>query len=111
MAAKNTPTYDSSVMQEFARRLYRKANSVVLTSIFFGILAGLIASGFIAFELKAPTDMAGWIAGVTAFIFALAGYSIGMQKAFKYKLEAQHALCQVAIEENTKALRNLAQSR
>lgn len=55
-------------------------------------------------------DAAGYMVNREADLFAalgavvagLIGYAIGTEKAFQLKLQAQTALCQVKIEENTR---------
>ncbi|MFN8487767.1 MAG: zinc ribbon domain-containing protein [Caldilineaceae bacterium] len=86
--------YDASIITEFAQRLYDQANLVLLLFTIGGIVIGggggaLLSPG---------------IALIGALILGLIGYFIGQTRAFQLKLQAQMALCQVAIEENTRKL-------
>jgi hypothetical protein len=86
--------YESKVIYEFAGRLYRTADSIVLTYTGFGVIAGLALGGF--------TAGAG-AAIVGGAILGGIRWWIGTQKAFALKLLAQTSLCQVQIEENTRS--------
>lgn len=82
--------YDRTVIVEFADRLYNKAGTIVFTYTLIGILAG----GSLYLFSK-TTGI------VLAVVFGFIGFLIGNEKAFWYKLQAQTALCQAKIEENT----------
>ncbi len=101
MATKSV-SYDAAVIQEFAQRLYRQAASIILTSIFLWALAG----GLLGLGAAAAARSEGTI-GTAVLIGAvtggLLGFALGRERAFKLKLEAQVALCQVQIEKNTSA--------
>lgn len=92
--------YDSKIIQEFAARLYRKANSVIATYTILGVIIGLGAGAAVG-------QGAGAIVG--AAIVGVIGFVLGTERAFQYKLQAQTALCQVEIEKNTKSLNPQAQ--
>ena len=84
--------YDPSVIRGFADELYRRANTIVMVNTaLFGLVGALIGG-----EVKGSG--AAILAGVVA---AGIGYYLGLQKAFLLKLQAQTALCQVKIEDNT----------
>ena len=85
--------YDPKVIVEFASRLYARANSVIATYTILGVLVGAGAG-------SALGHGAGALIG--AVIVGSIGYSMGSEKAFQYKLQAQMALCQVKIEANTR---------
>ncbi len=90
--------YDSKIIHKFADRLYSQAQTVLFT---YPLIGGLLVAGIIyGFELYSRTTtnhhLFGFIVG------ALIGYLIATEKAFKLKLEAQTALCQAKIEENTR---------
>lgn len=89
-----TITYDPAVIQEFATRLYDKASSIIATYTVAGLVIG-------ALVCVSSHDFTVVIIG--AVIGALFGFLIGKERAFKLKLEAQVALCQVQIEKNTAA--------
>lgn len=83
--------YNPDIIQEFADRLYAKANSVTRSYTALGVIllgfAGL-ATGRLVF------------AAVGGLIGGAVGYAYGKEKAFAHKLQAQTALCQVQIEKN-----------
>ncbi len=94
--------YDPAVINQFAEKLYKEADSIVRKSTLQYALIGLILFG-------GPAIIAKWKSGailpVALFGMTIAGavgHRIGKSKAFKYRLEAQTALCQIKIEENTR---------
>lgn len=90
MAAK----YDPSVIQEFADRLYQKANGIIRNYTILGV----ILLGFAGLASSEP--IFGVIGSVVGGVI---GYAIGKEKAFSYKLQAQTALCQVQVEINSRS--------
>lgn len=90
--------YDASIIQQFADRLYKKANSIVANFTVIGILFGL-GIGF-GFDKAYGLGNVGLVAGVV--LGAVIGYAMGQERAFALKLQAQVALCQVQIEQNTR---------
>lgn len=90
-------TYDPAVIQEFASRLYRRASSTVAAYTFLGLIIGAVAGG----ALSAGGESRGMITLIGLFVGAGIGFALGQERAFKLKLEAQVALCQVQIEKNT----------
>lgn len=108
--AKNVE-YNPSIIQTFANRLYSQANSIVFV---FTIL-GLASGAFIGFVLsdgqgggfegigRVGTDNTKLIYEVAgAVIFGSIGFAMGSSLAFRFRLQAQVALCQKTIEENTR---------
>lgn len=94
-------SYDETVIQAFAARLYRRAAVMApLYTVIGGVLgfgAVFVSSSLGKVHLPSP--------GVTVFcggIGALLGYAVGSERAFTLRLMAQTALCQVAIEHNTR---------
>lgn len=87
-------TYEPNVIQEFSGRLYAKAKNIILSYTILGI----IILGFAGIATQQPI-----FGAIGAVIGGLIGYSMGKEKAFQYKLQAQTALCQVKIEENSRA--------
>lgn len=87
--------FDPTIIEEFARRLLAQARGTVAILTVAGALIGA-AFGWQA-ELGAPS----WIIG--AAVGGLIGFALGRQRAFRLRLDAQTALCQVAIERNTRA--------
>ncbi|MDI6732474.1 MAG: hypothetical protein QME51_00540 [Planctomycetota bacterium] len=91
--------YDSKIIYEFAERLYDKAGSVVATYTIIGIILGggggaLVGTTFRGGEGTIVAAIIGMV------ILGIIGYSIGSEKAFWIKSQAQQALCQVQIEQN-----------
>jgi ribosomal protein L40E len=86
--------YDPNVIKRFAEKLYAQAT---ITAAMY-TLAGFL----IPFMIGIFLDSMGFgvIAGV---VLGAGGYILGQNRAFQLKLEAQTALCQVKIEENTRS--------
>ena len=85
--------YDPNVIRGFADALYKRAASIVVTNAaIFGVVGAV--GGY---SLKG-----GGTAVLALVIGAGLGYYLGLQKTFLLKLQAQTALCQVKIEENTR---------
>ena len=92
-------TYDPEVIQQHADRLYRQASALTGTYAFFGLVlggAGGLVVGGLAEADPAPLGAFGAIVG------AVIGGVIGHSKGFQLRLQAQLALCQLAIEKNTR---------
>lgn len=87
--------YDPSIIESFAADLYKRAGRIVFSYTFAGAGVGLLPS------FLPGAQQTG---GILLFVPVLAffGYIIGANKAFSLKLQAQTALCQVAIERNTR---------
>jgi outer membrane lipoprotein SlyB len=94
--------YDPQVIQEFALGLYRQANSIIATHTVVGGILGA-AAGAVVGIVTNESAMA--IAGALfiGLLGAALGLSMGRQKSFSLKLQAQTALCQLQIEANTRA--------
>lgn len=92
--------YDPGVIREFAGRLYRQARSVIVTSTLLGVLGGGILGALTANLAGFRGDMRSFaLLGIV--VGGVWGFLRGRERAFKLKLEAQIALCQVQIEKNT----------
>ncbi len=89
--------YDKKVIEQFADKLYKRANSTIVTYTVFGLLIGLFAGAAVFASTKN-----GLFFFLTLLVFGFIGYAIGSDKAFLLKLQAQLALCQAQIETNTK---------
>ncbi len=88
-------SYDAQVIYQFADRLYRQANQAIASSTIIGVLIGLA----IGYYLQKSLSL---YALVGAVVLGLIGFVLGTQRAFALKLQAQTALCQVKMEENTR---------
>lgn len=86
--------YDAKVIVEFADKLYAKAKSIVAAYTLFGFLLGCLGG--------AAINQTGGLGAVAALILGVIGYAMGTDKAFQLRLQAQTALCQVQIEQNTR---------
>ena len=89
--------YDSKVIQEFANRLYLEAESCLWG---WSLSLGFLGFGGASWLMRSHPNFFGVIASTV--IFASIGYAVGREQAFKLKLQAQVALCQAKIEENTR---------
>jgi uncharacterized membrane protein YeaQ/YmgE (transglycosylase-associated protein family) len=94
--------YDPKIIQELADRLYKSANQVVvqLTIILgiFGAVIGVVIGKYMYYSL----DMPYWLTGlIVAVLTGCTGYLVGKERAFALKYQAQTALCQMSIEQNT----------
>jgi hypothetical protein len=92
--------YAPEIIEQFADRLYRRARSMVLKFAFAGGLVtyfGIYLVGFLAHR-EVPTEAA--LAG--ALLAAVPAGWFGWEKGFRLRVEAQRALVEVKIEENTR---------
>ena len=94
--------YDGKVLYEFADRLYSRAAWIAWGYVFLGALLGLFGGGAAAAAVGSR-DSAVMAGVVLAGVFAAIGYSVGREKGFALRLQAQTALCQAKIEANTRA--------
>ena len=86
--------YNPEVIQEFADKLYSRADAIVIGWTAIGALGGFVLGSLMG---------GGGIRLFMLFAGGAIGYAIGLQRAFLLKLQAQEALCQVQIERNTRA--------
>lgn len=104
--------YEPLVIKKHAAKLYSRANSIVLTYSLLGFILGA-AGGFVGMTVLAAggeLDAGMSVVIVTGLVGLLFGYSMGSERAFALRLQAQVALCQVSIETNTLDLRRLVSS-
>lgn len=90
-------TYDPDIIYKYADRLYKQANFIIAAYTIVGALVGVIGGYYVGITL---TIQALPILG--AILAGLIGFAIGNGRAFMLKLQAQTALCQVKVEENTR---------
>lgn len=119
--------YDQKVIYKFATRLYSRAQVLVLVYTMAGaLIGGCLGKAYSVYtEVTAspsnavlsalntwglapapqpapPQPTTDWpLIGI--LVVGLLGFSIGWNKAFLMKLQAQTALCQAKIEENTRS--------
>lgn len=92
--------YDPSIITKHAQALYARANGIIFAWGFIGFIVGLVAA-------KAAQAQ-GLYVFVGGLIMALLGVMFGRGRAFSLQLQAQVALCQVAIEANTRKVTEAA---
>lgn len=94
-------SFDPAIIEKFATKLYAQANQVIgVCSVIGAVLGG--AGGFILAIMDQSQNVAFGVAGAGVLMFGAIGFSIGQAKAFMFKLQAQQALCQLKIEQNTR---------
>ncbi|WP_157837007.1 hypothetical protein [Geminisphaera colitermitum] len=97
--AKNID-YNPDVIQSFANKLYTQAKQLFLSYALGGILVGLLGGYFLGRVTSPGNELL--IAMVCAILLCFISLSSARAKAFALKLQAQQALCQIAIEKNTR---------
>lgn len=90
--------YDPQIITQHAETLYRRASGIVFT---YGVLGFLVGAGILG-ALAAQHLGNSVTVLVGGLVSMFMGVSIGRSRAFVYQLQAQQALCQVAIELNTR---------
>lgn len=88
--------YDPTIIQKFADKLYSQANLIIILYLLIG--AGLGAAGGYALRATLPGDPT----VIAAVVCGMIGLALGLQRSFMLKVQAQTALCQIQIEENTR---------
>ena len=93
--------YDPQIIRSFAQKLYTRAERMVAFSTLLWTFMGFV--GGIGFGILAKMEGGSSILGLVGAAFGAAfGYAWAQGRAFALKLAAQQALCQVAIEQNTR---------
>lgn len=92
--------YDPKVIQDYAEGLYKQSKSVTTCYFFIGIFAAILIFSKISEILMGEFDFL--IIAIGVFLGSVMGLFAGRNRAFEMQLEAQQALCQVEIQENTK---------
>jgi len=86
--------YDAKIIVQFAQSLYDQASSVLILFTIVGVVVGGGGGSLLSTEA----------ALIGAVVLGVIGYVMGQSRASQLKLQAQLALCQVAIKENTRKL-------
>ncbi|MBZ4418885.1 hypothetical protein [Myxococcus sp. RHSTA-1-4] len=94
-----TVRYDANIIREHAAALYSRAARIVFMTGFIGCVFGAIAGGALG---ASSGGSRGVFMLLGALFGTLVGVTIGRGRAFVLQLQAQTALCQVAIEANTR---------
>jgi len=106
--------YDAQVIQDFAEDLYRRARRIVVSSTVLGVLLGAVLGAALGVYLSLPIVYTGGVLEIKELAWPLAGLGIGAvlfgllgnlsarSRAQSLRLQAQVALCQVQIEQNTR---------
>lgn len=99
--------YDVAVIQEFARELYRKSEQREKQGVMLGFLVGLVLTVSLVSAASLDTQLGRWPVVVMGFVMVAFctwfGMRLGLDAGLRLKLQAQLALCQAAIEQNTRA--------
>ncbi len=102
VSVDNTETFDATIMEQFARQLLRKADSVRVGSAVAGGVVGVIFGAVPLTPLSSVWPIPAIFGFATILLGALAGvlvgYVIGEGRAFRLRVQAQTALFQVDIE-------------
>ena len=90
--------YNKYVIQEFANKLYQKATWIIIKYTVLGLIGGIIVGLFLNNMVQGKE----YLLYISIFLGGSSGYDRGTERAFVLKLQAQTALCQTEIEENTR---------
>ena len=97
--------FEPDVIEAYAEHLYAMAARVVLSQTLLAGLLGVVigGGGGLAIEGQSGPGIITFAFGASlAVLGGVMGYAAGQQKAAQLRLAAQTALCQVAIERNTR---------
>jgi hypothetical protein len=96
--------YEPAVIESHAAMLYLRAEQLIARLAALGALVGIVIGGFGGVVVGGAGVNAPLLVGVLlgGLLGAAIGKSIGTGRAFMLQLAAQTALCQVAIERNTR---------
>ena len=95
-------TYDGAIIQTFVERLYRRANNAVVTYTLVGVGLGLSVGYILAGLLGEVSQGRMPYEALCIILFGGIAYSVGRDRAFALRAQAQIALCQIRIEEHTR---------
>lgn len=106
----NTVEYDPAIIQQYARRMYKKAERItveytVAGGLFFVVVGFLILTMLAARSGSMGTEGSLFIIAISFLFGAFIGYQTGVSRAFWCKFAAHQALCQMHIEANTRTQR------
>lgn len=92
--------YDPEVIRKFAQKLYERAERMVVRSTLLWTVLGFM--GGVGLGRAAQAGGNTLLGLVGAAFGGVVGFMWAQERAFALKLSAQQALCQVAIEQNTR---------
>ena len=95
-------TYDRAIIQTFVERLYRRANNAITTYTLLGVGVGLSVGYILAGYLGEVSHGRMPYEALCILLFGGIAYSVGRDRAVALRVQAQMALCQLRIEENTR---------
>ena len=104
--------YDPKIIVTFAAGLYKQARTTVAAARLMGLVVGVVVSGLVQNMIATRADLRDYFGvhvlfgclcvGLGGYIGHYIGHMVGQVRAFSLRLQAQTALCQVSIEENTR---------
>jgi len=89
--------YDPNIIQTHAEALYAQAKGLVVRGGLAGFAVGALVGYAVGGNNAGPT-----LAVVGGILLAIIGVAMARSRAFALQLQAQSALCSVAIEANTR---------
>lgn len=95
--------YDETIIHTGVERLYARANTRIVAYTLLGLGIGLSIGYMIAGLLGEVAEGRMPLEALCTLLFGGTGFSLGRKRAFVLRLRAQTALCQLKIEENTRA--------
>ena len=95
-------TYDGAMIRSFVERLYRRANNAVATYTLLGVGLGLSVGYILAGLLGEVSTGRMPYEALCILLFGGVAYSTGRDRALALRVQAQIALCQIRIEEQTR---------
>ena len=90
--------YDPALLRTLANKLDAQARTAVLV----GVIAGAVTGGLFGFAASLIFMLSHSLLLPGAVLGAILGIFAGRRKAQALKLQAQMALCQIQLEENTR---------
>ena len=101
------PTFDPGIIEKYADHLYRRAASIVMGATVVGAIFGAIVGGvpLTSYAHWPIPHSAGYAtAMIGALIGGFIGHVVGESRAFGLRIQAQMALHQLRVEQNTSAV-------
>ncbi len=96
--------FEPEVIERFAQHMYARSGAAVVAAGVIGAMLGMVLDPFVQSSLP-PFLNGHWPEWASPLLFGILGVMHGLERASLLKLQAQTALCQLAIERNTRAQR------